>query len=218
MLAWLGTLLFGTDLAARLVSCRIETLLMRDQRLRARHGRALLLIRLPCHRGGGHGGRSCRTPPASSKSMPGTVTWLTSGPRSASYPEGLSSASGRRMRLRTDLRELVATSCRILAATGQADLIWGHASARDPDGRGVWIKSAEWGLGEVTSDTPCRRRAPVLTSATGPSRPGSKKPVTAADDIGDSDDRCIQNVFTITGAGDRPRTLVTRSPRRPYAV
>lgn len=55
--------------------------------------------------------------------------------------------------MRNELRELVATSCRILAATGHADLIWGHASARDPDGRGVWIKSADWGLGEVTGDT-----------------------------------------------------------------
>jgi L-fuculose-phosphate aldolase len=52
----------------------------------------------------------------------------------------------------TDLRELVTTSSRILGAAGQDDLIWGHASARDPEGRGVWIKSAEWSLGEVTPD------------------------------------------------------------------
>jgi L-fuculose-phosphate aldolase len=51
-----------------------------------------------------------------------------------------------------DMRELVATASRILAGTGHDDLIWGHASVRDPDGRGVWIKSAEWGLGEVTPD------------------------------------------------------------------
>src|SRR5690606_17708835 len=44
-----------------------------------------------------------------------------------------------------DMRELVATASRILAGTGHDDLIWGHASVRDPDGRGVWIKSAEWG-------------------------------------------------------------------------
>jgi L-fuculose-phosphate aldolase len=50
------------------------------------------------------------------------------------------------------LREDVATSCRVLAAAGQDDLIWGHSSARDPQGRGVWLKSAEWGLGEVTAD------------------------------------------------------------------
>jgi ribulose-5-phosphate 4-epimerase/fuculose-1-phosphate aldolase len=51
-----------------------------------------------------------------------------------------------------EIRELVATSSRILAAAGHADLIWGHASVRDPDGKGVWIKSAEWGLDEVTPE------------------------------------------------------------------
>lgn len=50
------------------------------------------------------------------------------------------------------LRDDVATSCRVLAAAGQDDLIWGHSSARDPGGRGVWLKAAEWGLGEVTAD------------------------------------------------------------------
>lgn len=51
-----------------------------------------------------------------------------------------------------DLRDLVATSCRVLAATGHHDLIWGHASVRDPQGRGVWLKTAEWGLDEVTPE------------------------------------------------------------------
>jgi L-fuculose-phosphate aldolase len=51
-----------------------------------------------------------------------------------------------------DVRELVAASSRVLAAAGHDDLIWGHSSARDPDGRGVWIKSAEWGLDEVTAE------------------------------------------------------------------
>jgi ribulose-5-phosphate 4-epimerase/fuculose-1-phosphate aldolase len=51
-----------------------------------------------------------------------------------------------------DVRELVATSCRILAAAGHDDLIWGHASIRDPGGKGVWLKSAEWSLAEVTAD------------------------------------------------------------------
>jgi L-ribulose-5-phosphate 4-epimerase len=50
------------------------------------------------------------------------------------------------------IRDLVATSSRVLAAEGHGDLIWGHSSARDPEGRGVWIKSAEWGLEEVTAD------------------------------------------------------------------
>jgi L-fuculose-phosphate aldolase len=52
----------------------------------------------------------------------------------------------------SEVRDLVATSSRILALTGHADLIWGHSSARDPEGRGVWMKSAEWGLDEVTPD------------------------------------------------------------------
>ncbi|MGZ4507687.1 MAG: class II aldolase/adducin family protein [Nocardioidaceae bacterium] len=52
----------------------------------------------------------------------------------------------------TDARELVATSCRVLAAAGQDDLIWGHVSCRDPEGRGVWLKSAEWGLSEISAD------------------------------------------------------------------
>jgi ribulose-5-phosphate 4-epimerase/fuculose-1-phosphate aldolase len=49
-------------------------------------------------------------------------------------------------------RELVATASRVLAAQGHDDLIWGHASVRDPEGRGVWIKAAEWSLAEVTPE------------------------------------------------------------------
>ncbi len=49
-----------------------------------------------------------------------------------------------------NIQSLVATASRILAAAGQGDLIWGHASARDPDGRGVWMKAANWGLEEIT--------------------------------------------------------------------
>ncbi|WP_088315580.1 class II aldolase/adducin family protein [Kineosporia sp. R_H_3] len=48
-----------------------------------------------------------------------------------------------------DLRELVATGCRVLAAHGASDLIWGHASVRDPGGRGAWLKAAGWGLEEI---------------------------------------------------------------------
>src|SRR5262245_61916527 len=39
--------------------------------------------------------------------------------------------------------------CRVLASVGQGDLIWGHVSARDPEGRGAWIKSAGYGLDEI---------------------------------------------------------------------
>lgn len=51
-----------------------------------------------------------------------------------------------------DPRELVSLSSRILAAAGHGDLIWGHVSCRDDQERGVWIKSAEWGMEEVTPD------------------------------------------------------------------
>jgi len=48
-----------------------------------------------------------------------------------------------------DVRAEVATGCRVLAALGQGDLIWGHVSGRDPDGRGAWIKGAGYGLDEI---------------------------------------------------------------------
>lgn len=52
----------------------------------------------------------------------------------------------------SDIRELVATASRILGAAGHGDLIWGHASARDPEGRGAWIKQSTWGLEEITAE------------------------------------------------------------------
>jgi ribulose-5-phosphate 4-epimerase/fuculose-1-phosphate aldolase len=51
-----------------------------------------------------------------------------------------------------ELRELVATASHVLAANGQDDLIWGHASVRDTDDRGAWLKAAGWGLGEITPE------------------------------------------------------------------
>lgn len=47
-------------------------------------------------------------------------------------------------------RDLAALASRVLAHAGQADLIWGHVSVRDPHGRGAWLKAAGWGLEEVT--------------------------------------------------------------------
>jgi ribulose-5-phosphate 4-epimerase/fuculose-1-phosphate aldolase len=44
---------------------------------------------------------------------------------------------------------LAVQACRALAAAGQTDMVWGHASVRDPEGRGVWMKSAGWGLEEI---------------------------------------------------------------------
>lgn len=51
-----------------------------------------------------------------------------------------------------ELKELVAAASRVLGNAGMGDLIWGHASARDPHGRGVWIKQATWGLEEITPE------------------------------------------------------------------
>ena len=48
------------------------------------------------------------------------------------------------------LREEVALGCRILAREDQGDFVWGHVSARDPEGRGVWMKAATHGFEEIT--------------------------------------------------------------------
>lgn len=49
----------------------------------------------------------------------------------------------------SECREQVSLGCQALAAEGLSDLIWGHVSARDPDGRGAWLKAASWGFEEV---------------------------------------------------------------------
>jgi L-fuculose-phosphate aldolase len=41
---------------------------------------------------------------------------------------------------------------RALAGAGQSDMVWGHASVRDPDGGGVWMKSSGWGFEEIDED------------------------------------------------------------------
>src|SRR5918911_2882128 len=50
------------------------------------------------------------------------------------------------------LRADVAVGCRILALEDQGDFVWGHVSARDPEGRGVWMKAAAVGFEEVTPE------------------------------------------------------------------
>jgi ribulose-5-phosphate 4-epimerase/fuculose-1-phosphate aldolase len=50
------------------------------------------------------------------------------------------------------LRAEVALGCRVLASAGHTDMIWGHASARDPAGRGAWMKASGWGLEETTPE------------------------------------------------------------------
>lgn len=50
-----------------------------------------------------------------------------------------------------EVRTLVAQSSQVLGAAGLDDYIWGHASVRDPDGRGAWLKRSGIGLSEVTA-------------------------------------------------------------------
>ena len=50
------------------------------------------------------------------------------------------------------LREQVALGCRILGANGHDDFIWGHVSARDPGGRGIWMKASTFGFEEITAE------------------------------------------------------------------
>ena len=47
------------------------------------------------------------------------------------------------------LAEQLVDAHRILAGGGQGDLVWGHVSLRDPDGRGAWMKPSGIGMEEV---------------------------------------------------------------------
>ena len=49
----------------------------------------------------------------------------------------------------TRLRQDIALACRILGREGQGDTVYGHVSARDPSGRGFWMKPAAMGLEEI---------------------------------------------------------------------
>ena len=43
----------------------------------------------------------------------------------------------------------LAIACRVLEKKGHASRTLGHVAMRDPDGRGVWLKRSDLGLGEV---------------------------------------------------------------------
>ncbi len=47
------------------------------------------------------------------------------------------------------LCEQIALGCRILGLEDQGDFVWGHVSARDPDGRGIWMKASTYGFEEI---------------------------------------------------------------------
>ncbi|MEA2640160.1 MAG: hypothetical protein QOF51_1554 [Chloroflexota bacterium] len=52
-----------------------------------------------------------------------------------------------------DLREKLATACRVVAMEGHGDVVWGHVSVRDPrDANQLWIKANRLGLEEITPD------------------------------------------------------------------
>jgi ribulose-5-phosphate 4-epimerase/fuculose-1-phosphate aldolase len=50
-----------------------------------------------------------------------------------------------------EARTQAVDGCRALAAADQADMVWGHPSVRDPEGRGAWLKCSGWGFEEVTT-------------------------------------------------------------------
>lgn len=50
------------------------------------------------------------------------------------------------------VRDEVVRAGRALAFAGLSDMVWGHASVRDPAGRGVWIKASGWGFEEVDAE------------------------------------------------------------------
>ena len=45
-----------------------------------------------------------------------------------------------------------AQANRALGAAGQSDMVWGHVSIRDPEGRGVWLKASGWSFEELTPE------------------------------------------------------------------
>jgi L-fuculose-phosphate aldolase len=46
-------------------------------------------------------------------------------------------------------QEEIVTACRVLEIAGQADMVWGHVSVRDEQGRGLWLKGSNLGFDEV---------------------------------------------------------------------
>src|SRR3954452_24664286 len=50
------------------------------------------------------------------------------------------------------IRRDIVTACRVLEAAGQADMVWGHVSIRDEEGRGVWLKGSNLGFDEGTEE------------------------------------------------------------------
>lgn len=51
-----------------------------------------------------------------------------------------------------DPKTLVTLGSCALAEAGQGDMVWGHLAVRDPEDRGIWMKSSGWGLEEITPE------------------------------------------------------------------
>ena len=49
----------------------------------------------------------------------------------------------------TTPQQEIVTACRVLEIAGQADMVWGHVSIRDAEGRGLWLKGSTLGFDEV---------------------------------------------------------------------
>jgi L-ribulose-5-phosphate 4-epimerase len=45
--------------------------------------------------------------------------------------------------------ELVVQACHVLGDSQLSDMVWGHVSVRDPDGRGIWMKAHLYGFEEI---------------------------------------------------------------------
>src|SRR5574341_1724852 len=50
------------------------------------------------------------------------------------------------------IREQVAIASNVLGLEDLGDFFLGHASVRDPEGRGAWMKATGWGFEEITPD------------------------------------------------------------------
>ncbi|MDJ0105508.1 class II aldolase/adducin family protein [Rhodococcus erythropolis] len=51
-----------------------------------------------------------------------------------------------------EIVEEVIRASHALAVAGLSDMVWGHASLRDPDNKGAWMKASGWGFEEIDSD------------------------------------------------------------------
>lgn len=51
-----------------------------------------------------------------------------------------------------DLIRQASEANQALGVAGHSDMVWGHASVRDPGGRGVWMKASGWAFEEITEE------------------------------------------------------------------